>query len=207
MTRVSFFSLASLACASLIPPLQYAHRSESVPAAGGSEAFQLEIGFPFVGVLEPPAAVFAAGVADDFDGFGEARVARGIDGLEVIESAQNVVMPSGREREAEEKRLNDFTGVVGAKETVRQEKLAAATLGGLCFAGFVRAMQFVVAQAFERADGGMDRGVRCAGGAAAIPSAVGHLLLEQVVGYGVEASVVILKVQVSPRRVHFAQVP
>jgi len=78
-------------------------------------------------------------------------------------------------------------------------------------------MQFIVAQGFESADGGMDGGVRGARVAAAIPSAVGHLLLEQVAGYRVDASVFILEwermertmpvTQVSLRRVHFAQMP
>lgn len=127
--RVSFFSLASPVCVSLIPPFQYAHRSKSVPAAGRAEAFQFEIGFPFVGVLERPAAVFAASAADDFDGFREARVAWGIDGLEVIEGAENVVVPSGWKREADEEGLDDFAGAVRAKEAVREEKFAAAVLG------------------------------------------------------------------------------
>jgi hypothetical protein len=70
-------------------------------------------------VLQRPAAVFALRAADDFDGFGETRVARGVDGLEVIEGAKNVVVPPGREREAEEKRLDDFAGAVRTKEAMR----------------------------------------------------------------------------------------
>jgi len=108
-----------LLCVPLIPPLQYAHGSKSVPAAGCAEAFQFEICFPFVGVLERPAAVFAPAAADDFDGFGEARIARGIDSLEVIEGAENVVVPSGREREANEEGFDNFAGAMGTEESVR----------------------------------------------------------------------------------------
>jgi len=144
--------------------------------------------------MEGPAAVGEAGVVEDGDGVGEAGVAGGVDGLEVVEGAEDVVVPAGREGEAEEGGLDDFAGAVGAEEAVEEEEFAAAALGGTDNAEVAGAMEFVEAEAFEDGDGGVDGGMGGAGGAAAVPTAVGHLLLEEVAGEGMAARVVVLEV-------------
>src|SRR5215831_497532 len=88
-----------------VPALQYPKCPEGIPAAGRAEAFHLEVGLALVGVLERPAAVGVARASDDVNRLGEARIAGGIDSLEVIEGAKDVVVPAGREGEANENRL------------------------------------------------------------------------------------------------------
>src|SRR5438105_3533360 len=110
------------------PLLQHPQGAECVPAARRAEAFQLEVRLPLVRVLQRPAAVLVLAVMDDVDGVGEARVARRVDGVEIVESAEDVVVSSWREREANEYGLDDFAGPVRAKEPVYQEELTAAPL-------------------------------------------------------------------------------
>src|SRR6266516_62827 len=113
-----------------IPPLQHPQRAEGVPTARRAESFEREIRLPLVRMLQRPAPVLALPATDDIDCLGEAPVARRVDGLEIVESAEDVVVPPWREREASEERLDDFAGPVGAKEPVYQEELAAAALRG-----------------------------------------------------------------------------
>src|SRR5262249_59437917 len=88
-----------------VPPLQHPQCPEGVPAAGRAPSFQLEVGLALVAVVERPAAVVAPRPSDDVDRLGEARIARRLDGLEVIERAQDVVVPARREGKAEGERL------------------------------------------------------------------------------------------------------
>ncbi len=53
-------------------------------------------------MLQRLAAVLAAGAPDNVDRVFEAPVGRRSDRLEIVEGAKNVVVPSGREREAGE---------------------------------------------------------------------------------------------------------
>src|SRR5437762_1594815 len=145
-----------------VPPPQHAQRAQSIPAARRAEAFKLEIRLPFVRVFERPAPVLALPAADDVDCLGQARVARRIDGLEVVECAEDVVMPSGRKRKASECGLDDFAGTVGAKEPVYQEELPAELLRGPHFPDFASTVQFVAPQALEYAYRRVHRSVGCA---------------------------------------------
>src|SRR5215471_12319264 len=155
---------------------------------------KLKIRFPSVGVLQGPAAIFELAVVDDFDGLGKAWIARGVDGLKIVKCAENVVVPSGRKGKTSEFRVDDFAAAVGAKEAVAQQELAATILRGAQFADSLSAMQFVEAQALKRADGGVDGGMGGTLVAAAIPAAVGHLLLEQVIGEGVETRICVVEI-------------
>src|SRR5262249_11167463 len=147
---------------------------------------QLEVGLALVAVLELPAAIVAPRASDDVDRLGEARVARRLDGLEVIERAQDIVVPARREGEAKEDRLDDRAGAMGAEEPMHQEELTAATLGSPHGADFAPAMQIVMSQPLQDTDGRVDRRMSCAMVPLAVPAAVGHLLIEEMVGKGVE---------------------
>src|SRR5437773_2549221 len=81
-----------------IPPLQHPQGAEGVPAAGGADALHLEIGLSLVPVLQRPAAVLALAAADEVDRLGEARVAGRLDGLEIIEGPEHVIVPARRKR-------------------------------------------------------------------------------------------------------------
>jgi hypothetical protein len=84
--------------------------------------------FAFVVVLQRPAAVGSPAPIDEIDSFSQARVSRCPDGLEIVESSQNIVVPSRRKSKPLEFRLDDLTGAVRTKESVDQEELAAASL-------------------------------------------------------------------------------
>jgi hypothetical protein len=62
--------------------------------------------------------------ADHVDRVGEAAVAGRLHGLEVVERAEDVVVPARREGEERERRLDGPGGTVGAKEPVDEEKFA-----------------------------------------------------------------------------------
>lgn len=84
--------------------------------------------------------------------------------MEVVESAQNVVMPPRWEGEPKKNRLDDGTGAMGAEQPVLQEEFPPAPLRSANGRKFVSA-------------------VRCrALGSLAVPSAIGHLLAKQVIG-------------------------
>src|SRR5439155_1569522 len=129
--------------ASPTPRPQYVQCAQSIPAARRTAVFELEIRFSFVRVLQRPAAVLPLPAADDVDGFGEARVARCVDGLEIIERSEDVVVPSRRKGEARECRLDDFAGAMRAKEAMYQKELAAPALCGPHFPDVTWPVQFV----------------------------------------------------------------
>src|SRR6266508_427895 len=122
------------------------------PAARRAEALELEIRLPLVRVLPRPAAVLAPARTYDADGLGEAAVARRVDGLEIVDGAKDVVVPSWREGEPHEYGLDGLPGPVGAKEPVHQEELTAAALRGPHLQHFGSTAKFVEPQAFEHAE-------------------------------------------------------
>src|SRR5205807_675316 len=78
-------------CCSL-PPSQYPQRAKGVPAAGPTEPFQFEVRLAPVAVRQRPTPILALAAAENLDRLGEARVARRVDNLEIIESAEDVVV-------------------------------------------------------------------------------------------------------------------
>ena len=133
------------------PPLEHPQRAERIPAAGGAQALKFKVGLAFVSILQKPAAVPAPGGADDANRLGEARVPGSVDGLEVIEGAQDVVVPPRREGEANENRLDDLAGAIGAEEPVHEKEFPAAALRHADGAHIASPVQFVRPQAFEDA--------------------------------------------------------
>src|SRR5262245_26464660 len=128
-------SLRHLFCATLqavqsrsIPPFEHPQRAQSIPTAGRTEAFQFEVRLALVAVLQGPKAVRPLAITHDVDGLGETPVARRADGLEIVESPENVVVPPRRESESKEYRLDDVAVTVGAEEPVHQKELTPAPL-------------------------------------------------------------------------------
>ncbi len=104
-------------------------------------------------------------------------------------------MPARREGELKENRLDDRAGAMGAEQPMYQEELSAAELRGPHRLQLASTMEFVEPQALEHADRRMDGGVGRAKPALAIPPPVGHLLLQHVVGKGVETVVLVREVR------------
>src|SRR5216683_645303 len=92
----------------------------SPPPFQHAQMFQLEVGLPFVRLLQRPAAVRKLPVLDNADGVGQARIARRLNGLEIVERAENVVVPPRRESEAKEPWLDDGSRAMGAKQPVHE---------------------------------------------------------------------------------------
>src|SRR5262249_19280129 len=145
-------------------------------------------------MLQGPAAVLTLAFTDDFDRLVEAPVSRRVDGLEIIECAEDVVVPPWRERKTSEYRFDDFAGTVGTKEPMHQEELTTTALCGLYRPHFVSTVYFVEPQAFEHTDRRMNRSVGCTRMALAVPPAIGHLLREQVISKGIEPVVFVREV-------------
>ena len=114
-----------------IPPLQHAQRAERVPAARRPDAFQLKVRLSFVRNADSdhrPSSPTTG--TNDVDRVGEARVAGRIDLLEMVECAQDVVVPSRREDKSREVGLDDVPGPVRPEEAVREQELPSAALRG-----------------------------------------------------------------------------
>ena len=116
----------------------------------------------------------------DFDGFTDAAV--GFDSRipQIIESAQDVVVPKRREREAEPAFVDDFAGSKRA-EHAALEQIVFGPLAGLGDGRRFAPCSFVFEQSFEHADGGMERRAP-AFGCFAVPAAIFELLAQELIG-------------------------
>ena len=106
--------------------------------------------------VEGPAAVLVAALNHDFDGLIDAAV--GFDSCipQIIESAQDVVVPKGRKREAQPAFVDDFAGSKRAEHPALEQIVFGPLAGpgdGCRFASG----SFIFEQSFEHADGGMER--------------------------------------------------
>src|SRR5438552_16611595 len=101
-----------------IPPLQHPPGSKRVPAAGLAKSFQFEVGLALVAILQQPSAVVAPAAPDNLDRLGKAWVSSRVDRLEIVQSAEDVVMPPRREGEGKEDRLDHFACAIGAKHPI-----------------------------------------------------------------------------------------
>src|SRR5262245_20481511 len=87
-----------------VPPAQHPQRPQRVPAAGLAVAFvHLEVDRAWMGVLEQPPAVGLALALDELDRLAHPLVRRSAGRSEVLEPAEHVVEPAGRERELQER--------------------------------------------------------------------------------------------------------
>jgi len=130
--------------------------------------------------VERPAPVLVAALNHDFDGVTDAAV--GLDSCipQIIESAQDVVVPKRREREAEPAFVDDFAGSKRA-EHAALEQIAFGPFAGLGDCGRFAPCSFVIEESFEHADGGMERRAP-AFGRLAIPAAIFELLGQELIG-------------------------
>jgi hypothetical protein len=115
-----------------------------------------------------------------FDGVPNAAV--GFDRCipHIIESAQDVVVPKRREREAEPAFVDDFAGSKRAEHAALEE-IVFGPLAGLSDGRRFAPCSFVFEQSFEHADGGMERRAP-AFGCFAVPAAIFELLAQELIG-------------------------
>ena len=138
--------------------------------------------------VERPAPVLVAARHHDFDGFTHAAV--GFDSCisQIVESAQDVVVPKRREREAQPAFVDDFASSKRV-EHAALEQIVFGPLAGLSDGGRFAPCSFVFKQSFEHADGGMERRAPALGAfrrherpCFAVPAAIFELLAQEFMG-------------------------
>src|SRR3989475_1169280 len=168
-------------------PVQHAHRAQGVPMAGPAIALvhaELEIAqagvdhFALVWVLERQSTFGVTLRADQVDGLGHARIGRHARCAQVVEPAQRVVVPAGREREQRERSIDQLAARHAAQHpAVEQIFLPPQKRRG--HLGRAARRSLVLQKALEDVDRRVERS---AGGTIlllAVPPAIGHLLAEQ----------------------------
>src|SRR6516162_8340011 len=106
--------------------------------------------------VERPAPVLVAALEHDFDGFTNAAIGFDSRISKIVEAPQDVVVPEGREREAEPAFVDDFAASQRAEHTAL-EQIVFASLTGLGNGRRSPDCSFIGEQSFEHADGGMER--------------------------------------------------
>src|SRR5262249_18418372 len=101
--------------------------------------------------------VLVASLDHGFDRLSNAAV--GFDSCipQIIEPAQDIVMPKRREREAKPPLVDDFAGPKRAKHSPLEQIVFSPLAGPSNRCSFAPCL-FVFKQSFEHADGGMKRG-------------------------------------------------
>ena len=137
-----------------------------------------KVGLARVDVLERPAAVGIAIVLDDSDRLGHALVGPDLGVAQVVEPAQDVVVPPGREREPQPVGVDHLAGRLPTEQPALEHVLLAA-LAGLPDLGRAADRPLVLEQALEDVDRRPERRHRRAVLDLAVPAAVRELLAEQ----------------------------
>ena len=133
--------------------------------------------------VERPATVLMAALNHGFDGVTDTAV--GFDSCisQIIESAQDVVVPKRWEREAQPAFVDDFAGSERAEHAALEQIVFGPPAGlrdGLSYRRVARC-SFVFEQSLEHADGGMERRAP-AFGCFAVPAAICELLAQELIG-------------------------
>ena len=105
--------------------------------------------------VERPAPVLVAARNQGFDGVNDAAVGFDTCIPQIIESAQDVVVPKRWERETEPAFVDDFAGSERA-EHAAIEQIVFGPLAGFGYGRRFASFSFVFEQSFEHADGGME---------------------------------------------------
>ncbi len=129
--------------------------------------------------VERPAPVLVTALDYDFDGLTDAAV--GFDSCipQIIESAQDVVVPKRREREAEPAFIDDFASSKRA-EHAALKKIVFGPLACLGDGRRFAPCSFVFEQSFEHTDRGMKRRAP-AFGRFAVPAPIFELFTQELI--------------------------
>src|ERR1700722_3784497 len=173
----------------VVVPTQNAESAQCIPAACPADTgLHLQWNMFWMKEVERPAPVLVAALNHDFDGLSDAAVGFDFRIPQIVESAQNVVVPKRREREPEPAFVDDFAGSKRAEHPALEQIVFGPLPGlgdGLRYGlrnghGFAQC-PLVFEQSFEHADGGMDRGAP-AFGCFAVPAAIFELLAQELLG-------------------------
>ena len=106
--------------------------------------------------VEGPAAVLVASREHHVDGFAHAAVGLDFRVAQIVQSAQNVIVPRRRIRKTQPTFINYFSGAQRA-EQASLEQIFFATLASLGERNGFAAGAFVCQQPFEHVDRGVKR--------------------------------------------------
>src|SRR5579862_383536 len=116
----------------VVVPTQNAERAQCIPAACAADV-DLHLQWNMFGMKEVqrPAPVLMTALNHTFDGITDATIWLDSCIPQIIESAQDVVMPKRREREAQPALVDDFAGAKRAEHAAFQKIIfgALASLG------------------------------------------------------------------------------
>src|SRR5262249_43423459 len=162
------------------PPTQHSECAQRVPAACAPDS-SLHLQWNAFGIeeVEGPTPILVAALKHGFNGFINAPVGFDSGIPQIIESAQDVVMPKRREREAEPAFVNNLTSSKRAVHAAR-EQIVFGRLAGLGDGCRFAPCSFVFEQSFEHANGGVERRA-LALGCFAVPAPIFELLTQDLI--------------------------
>ena len=141
----------------IIPPIQHPQRPQRIPAAGLTSDLQIKIFPPRHAAIHRPKSILFLFLLQEFNRIGHAFIARSITGAEIIQCAEKVIFPAGRERHAHHLCVENLPRVVRFIQTVRQQKFMS-TLADLSYLFFLfRERALVLVQSFKYGYGCMER--------------------------------------------------
>jgi hypothetical protein len=174
----SLIAFQNTSVPSTVVPTQNSESAQRIPAARPADAgLQLQWNVFGMKEVQRPAPVLVAALHHGFDGVSEAVIGFGSCIPQIIESAQDIVVPKRREREAEPAFVDDFAGSERTEHAALKQ-IVFAPFTGLNDGGRFAPRSFVFEEPFEHADGGMERRT-AALGCFAVPAAIFELLAQE----------------------------
>ncbi len=131
-------------------------------------------------VVQRPTPILLATFHHYFDGFTDTAVGFDSCAPQIIESAQDVVVPMRRVREAQPAFVDDLAGAKRAEQAAF-EQIVFGPLASLRDSRRLASSPFVFEQPFEHANGGVERRA-LAFGCLAVPAAILELLIQKLTG-------------------------
>jgi hypothetical protein len=162
-------------------PTQNSERPQCIPAACPADA-ALQLQWNMFGMKEVkrPATILVAALDHGFDGVTDTAIWFDSCIPQIIESAQDIVVPKRREREAEPAFVDDFAGSK-RPEHASLEQIVFGPLARLRDGHRFAPCSFVIEESFEHADGGVERRAPALG-CFAVPAAILELLAQKSIG-------------------------
>src|SRR5450755_3343277 len=138
-------------------PTQHSKSAQCIPTACPADAgLHLQWNLSGMKEVERPSPVLMSALNHGFDGVTHAAVGSDSRMPRIVESAQDVVVPKRREREAEPALVDDFA-ISERAEHAAFEQIVFGPLARLSKGRRFAPRSLVFEQSFEHANGGMER--------------------------------------------------
>src|SRR3954447_694539 len=160
-----------------VVPAQHPQGPQGVPATGFTFGLEGEVDLAAVHLAHQPSTIGCLLVAKELDGLGDPLIGPTSDGPEVVEAAQDVVVPLRRPGELQPRLADHLPSPLAAEEVPLQEVLLAPVPGLRGRQAAARALVFQ--ETLEHADRGVERRDGRALLGLTVPAAVLQLLTRQ----------------------------